>query len=294
MSPREPAQRLGRGLAALLGEAAMTPDPAAAGGGVRSLPIDLLVPGPFQPRTSMDAAALQELASSIRARGILQPLLVRPDPADPSRFQIIAGERRWRAAALAELHEVPALVRPLGDADAAAAALVENLQRQDLNPLEEAEGYNRLLDEFGLTQDALAMAVGKSRGHISNMLRLLGLTDRVRAALQSGTISAGHARVLAGHRAPETILAMVLERNLSVRQTEQLAAKLSAGLRNPPARPRMDPDLQALERDLSEHLGLRVDLLPSGRGGVVRIRYADLDQLDGLVSLLRSGTEPPG
>lgn len=292
MSPREPAQRLGRGLAALLGEAAMAPDPVS--GGVRTLPLDLLEPGPFQPRTAMDSAALQELAESIRARGVLQPLLVRPNPADPGRFQIIAGERRWRAAGLAGLHEVPALVRVLTDGDAMAAALVENLQRQDLNPLEEAEGYNRLLDEFGLTQETLALAVGKSRGHISNVLRLLGLTERVREALRAGSISAGHARALAGHRAPDAILALVLERGLSVRQTEALAAKLAAGLREPPRRPRLDPDVQALERDLSERLGLRVDLLPSGRGGVVRIRYADLDQLDGLVALLRAGTELGG
>ncbi|MDE2582800.1 MAG: ParB/RepB/Spo0J family partition protein [Rhodospirillales bacterium] len=290
MSPREPVQRLGRGLAALLGDAAMAPDPAA--GGVRTLPLDLLDPSPFQPRTAMDPAALGELAESIRARGLLQPLLVRPNPADPARFQIIAGERRWRAAGLVGLHEVPALVRPLADGDAMAAALVENLQRQDLNPLEEAEGYNRLLDEFGLTQETLAAAVGKSRGHISNTMRLLALTDRVRDALRAGTITAGHARALVGHRAPDTILAMVLERGLSVRQTEALAAKLAADLRSPTRSPRLDPDLQALERELSELLGLRVDIMPSGRGGAVRIRYADLDQLDALLAVLRAPTAP--
>ena len=289
MSPREPAQRLGRGLAALLGDAALAPDPAT--GGVRTVPIDLLDPSPFQPRTSMDSAGLQELANSIRARGILQPLLVRPNPADPTRFQIIAGERRWRASALAGLHEVPALVRTLADGDAMAAALVENLQRQDLNPLEEAEGYHRLLEEFGLTQDTLALAVGKSRGHISNTMRLMGLPDRVRDALRTGSISAGHARALIGHRAPEAILALVLDRGLSVRQTEAIATKLAAGITEGKRAPRLDPDIQALERDLSQRIGLRVDLHPSGRGGTVRIRYADLDQLDGLVALLRAGTE---
>ncbi len=290
MSPREPAQRLGRGLAALLGDSALAPDPAA--GGVRTLPLDLLEPSPFQPRTAMDAAGLQELANSIRARGILQPLLVRPHPADPARFQIIAGERRWRAAGLAGLHEVPALVRTLADGDAMAAALVENLQRQDLNPLEEAEGYNRLLDEFGMTQETLALAVGKSRGHISNVMRLLGLSPRVHEALRQGSISAGHARALIGHRSPDAILTLVLDRGLSVRQTEAMAMKLAAGLREPRRAPRLDPDVQALERELSERLGLRVDLMPSGRGGAVRIRYADLDQLDGLIALLRAGTEP--
>ncbi len=292
MSPREPAQRLGRGLAALLGDSALAPDPAA--GGVRNLPLDLVEPGPFQPRGAMDPGALHELAESIRARGILQPLLVRPAPADAGRYQIIAGERRWRAAALAGLHEVPALVRPLADGDAMAAALVENLQRADLNPLEEAEGYNRLLDEFGLTQDTLALAVGKSRGHISNTMRLLGLPERVREALRAGSISAGHARALIAHRAPEAILALVLERGLSVRQTEALAMRLGAGLTTPKRRPRLDPDVQALERELSEQLGLRVDLLPSGRGGLVRIRYADLDQLDGLLAVLRAGMAAGG
>jgi ParB family chromosome partitioning protein len=286
--PREPAQRLGRGLAALLGDSALPPDPAA--GGVRTLPLDLLEPSPFQPRGAMDPGALQELADSIRARGILQPLLVRPDSVDPGRYQIIAGERRWRAAALAGLHEVPALVRALADGDAMAAALVENLQRADLNPLEEAEGYNRLLDEFGLTQDTLALAVGKSRGHISNTMRLLGLPERARDAVRSGAITAGHARVLVAHRAPEAVLAMILERGLSVRQTEALAMRLAAGITISKQQPRRDPDVQALERELSAQLGLRVDLLPSGRGGVVRIRYADLDQLDGLLAVLRART----
>ena len=285
---RDPAQRLGRGLAALLGETAMTPDPAA--GSVRSLPLDLLDPSPFQPRRAIDQTALEELAESIRVRGILQPLLARPDPSDPGRFQIIAGERRWRAAGLAGLHEVPVLVRSLGDGDAMAAALVENLQRQDLNPLEEAEGYLRLVEEFGLTQETLALAVGKSRGHVSNMMRLSGLSAPVRDALRAGTITAGHARPLIGHRSPETVLAFVIEHGLSVRQTEEAAARLASGVaapkRTPPAA-RQDPDVAALERDLSERLGLRVDLVAHGKGGVVRIRYADLDQLDGLIAVLR-------
>lgn len=288
--PKEPAQRLGRGLAALMGDTALAPDPAA--GAVRSLPLDLLDPSPFQPRRAMDPAILQELAASIKACGILQPLLARPNPTDPARFQIVAGERRWRAAGLAGLHEVPVLVRPLADGDAMAAALVENLQRQDLNPLEEADGYTRLIEEFGLTQETLALAVGKSRGHISNMMRLTGLVDPVKAALRDGRITAGHARALIGHRSPETVLAFVLDRNLSVRQTEEAASRLAAGKsasgrvgqsREP------DADLAALERALSEQLGLRVDVLASGRGGVVRIRYANLDQLDGLIALLRRG-----
>ena len=284
--PRPGPSRLGKGLAALLGETAMTQDPAASG--VRTLPIDLLDPSAFQPRGAMDATALAELADSIRIRGILQPLLARPNPADPGRFQIIAGERRWRAAALAGLHEVPVLVRAFADADAMAAALVENLQRQDLNALEEAEGYHRLLDEFGLTQETLAVGVGKSRSHISNILRLLTAAEPVKVALRSGAITAGHARALIGHLTPDIALASVIDRGLSVRQTEELAAH--AGIESERSRERrsVDPDLLALERDLSERLGLRVDVRPSGRGGMLRIRYQDLDQLDGLITLLRT------
>ena len=286
---KEPAQRLGRGLAALLGDAALPPDPAA--GQVRPIPLDLLEPSPFQPRLAMEPEALNELAASVRARGILQPLLVRPHPQQPQCFQIIAGERRWRAAALAGLHEVPALVRTLSDSDAMAAALVENLQRQDLNPLEEAEGYLRLVQEFGLTQETLAAAVGKSRGHISNTMRLMGLPASVQTALRGGEITAGHARALLSHPAPETLLTVVTSRGLSVRQTEALAARLSDQMQGKRKNPRLDDDVQALERDLSERLGLRVDLFPAARGGYLRIRYADLDQLDGLVRLLRAGTE---
>ena len=290
--PQRPGQlrpgpsRLGKGLAALLGETAMTQDPAASG--VRTLPIDLLDPSAFQPRGAMDPTALAELADSIRIRGILQPLLARPNPADPGRFQIIAGERRWRAAALAGLHEVPVLVRAFADADAMAAALVENLQRQDLNALEEAEGYHRLLDEFGLTQETLAVAVGKSRSHISNILRLLTAAEPVKAALRSGAITAGHARALIGHLTPDIALASVIDRGLSVRQTEELAAHAGTESERSRERRSVDPDLLALERDLSERLGLRVDVRPSGRGGMLRIRYQDLDQLDGLITLLRT------
>jgi ParB family chromosome partitioning protein len=199
---------------------------------VRQIPLDLLDPGPFQPRGAMDEAALAELADSIRARGILQPLLARPHPGNPSRFQIIAGERRWRAAARAGLHEAPVLVRDLTDPDALAAALVENLQREDLNALEEADGYNRLLEEFAMTQESLARAVGKSRSHISNMLRLLHLPPSVQAALRAGTVTAGHARALLSHPEPDQALDSVLARGLSVRETEALASarRAPAGL----------------------------------------------------------------
>jgi ParB family transcriptional regulator, chromosome partitioning protein len=282
MTGRETGPRLGRGLAALLGEGA---DTAKTGSeGIRSLPLDMLEPGPFQPRGAMDEAGLAELANSIRARDILQPLLARAHPANPGRFQIIAGERRWRAAALAGLHEVPALVRDFADADALAAALVENLQRQDLNALEEADGYNRLIEEFGLTQEQLAASVGKSRAHISNTLRLLNLPGAVKAALQAGTVTAGHARALLAHPAPEQALATVIANGLSVRATEALASEQRSD-RTP--RPR-DPDLMVAERELAGLLGLRVEIAGSYGGGVVRIAYASPDQLEGVLTKLRA------
>jgi ParB family transcriptional regulator, chromosome partitioning protein len=280
---RESGPRLGRGLAALLGEAPQPGRPASDG--VRGLPLDLLEPSPFQPRTAMDETGLAELADSIRARGILQPLLARPHPTAQGRFQIIAGERRWRAAALAGLHEAPTLVRDFADADALAAALVENLQRQDLNALEEAEGYQRLIDEFELTQDQLAQAVGKSRAHVSNTLRLLNLPAAVKSALQAGTVTAGHARALLSHPAPEQALGAIIANNLSVRATEALASEHRQPDRSP--RPR-DPDMVAMERELSGLLGLRIEIAGSYGRGVVRIAYSSPDQLEGVLTRLRS------
>jgi len=274
--------RLGRGLAALMGEAAAT-TPAPTQGSVQSLPIAHLEPGPFQPRAAIDEPAMAELIGSVRARGILQPILVRPHPADPARYQIIAGERRWRAAAAAGLAEVPSLVRPLADADALAAALVENLQRQDLNPIEEAEGYQRLIDEFGLRQEALAETIGKSRSHIANTLRLLNLPAPVQAEVRKGALSAGHARLLIGHPHPEAIATAVIARGLNVRQTEALLQP-----RSPRSAPNglKDPETAAVERLLTERLGLKVGLRSDGKSGVLAIHYRTLDQLDGLVQLL--------
>jgi ParB family transcriptional regulator, chromosome partitioning protein len=292
MSSKEYSPRLGRGLAALLGDSA-TPAPAPQSPGVRSLAVEMLEPSPFQPRGAMDPEALGELTASIRERGILQPLLVRPHPAQSGRYQIIAGERRWRASQAAGLHEVPALIRELSDVDAMAAGLVENLQRQDLNPIEEAEGFRRLLDEFGVSQEAVGQAVGKSRVHVSNTLRLLGLPEVVRAELRKGTLTAGHARALLMHPAPETVMLAVLSRGLNVRQTEALAktaASPSAGAVRS-AKPK-DPETVTLERELAERLGLKVEIAYDGKGGSVRIFYRDLDQLDSVLAYLtpsRSG-----
>jgi ParB family chromosome partitioning protein len=234
----------------------------------------------------MDAQSLAELTESVRVHGILQPLLARPDPHAPGRFEIIAGERRWRAAQAAGLHEVPTLLRDLTDADAMAAALVENLQRQDLNAIEEAEGYRRLLQEFGMTQEHLGEAVGKSRSHIANTLRLLNLPVAVQGEVRKGALTAGHARALLAHPDPMAAALSVIARGLNVRQTEALAARQSGG---PDAGSRTrskDPETAALEADLSGRLGLKVEIAFDGKGGTVRIHYRSLDQLDGIVMLL--------
>jgi ParB family transcriptional regulator, chromosome partitioning protein len=286
MNAKRESPRLGRGLAALLGDAAVQAKPE--GGSVQRIALDLLEPNPFQPRTIIDPAALEELTQSIRAHGILQPLLVRPHPTVPERFQIVAGERRWRAAGAAGQHDVPALVQALPDSEAAAIALIENLQRQDLNPIDEAEGYDRLITQFGLTQEALGEAVGKSRSHIANTLRLLNLPLGSKEALRKGEISAGHARALLAHQDPDALLREVIGRQLSVRQTEALAT------RGPPAESSPGDDVQrghatdavALEHTLSEQLGLVVKVTFNGRRGVVQFHYNNLDQLQDLLARL--------
>jgi len=278
--------RLGRGLAALLGDAPPADGPLAApSSSPLALSIDSLEPGPFQPRRNMAPEAMAELVDSIRARGILQPILARRHPAEAGRYQIIAGERRWRAAQQAGLHEVPVLVRDLEDRDAMAASLVENLQRQDLNPIEEAEGYKRLMEEFGLTQEQLGTAVGKSRSHVANIIRLLQLPPSVRAEVQAGKLTAGHARALLAHANPEEAARLVIAKGLNVRQTEGLTTNTSLPSTNTAPRAR-DPETDALERDLSEKLGLKVQIAFDGKGGAVRIAYRSLDQLDGLIALL--------
>ena len=282
---KEPGPRLGRGLAALMGDApGPTTTPAS---GTTTIPVEHLEPGPFQPRGDFDPASMAELVDSIRTRGILQPLLARPHPTTPNRFQIIAGERRWRAAQQAGLHAVPTLIRTLSDADAMAAALVENLQRQDLNAIEEAQGYHRLTEEFGLTQERLAEAVGKSRSHVANTMRLRQLPATVQEEVRKGSLSAGHARALLSHPDPAKAALAVIARGLNVRQTEALApARIAKRASAPSSRSAKDPETAALERDLSERLGLKVEIAFDGKGGNVRILYRSLDQLDGIVSLL--------
>lgn len=284
---KEPGPRLGRGLAALLGDAARPVPATPTSPDITSIAIELLEPGPFQPRGDFDPAGMAELADSIRTRGILQPLLARPHPTDKERYQIIAGERRWRAAQQASLHAVPVLVRPLTDTEAMAAALVENLQRQDLNAIEEAQGYHRLTEEFGLTQERLAEAVGKSRSHVANTMRLRQLPITVQEEVRKGSLTAGHARALLGHPDPAEAALSVIARGLNVRQTEALVpSRVTRGGSLSATRPQKDPETSALERDLTERLGLKVDITFDGKGGSLRIQYRSLDQLDGLVALL--------
>lgn len=290
---KKPA-RLGMGLSALLGDApvavAATASPSDH---QRILPIEALEPGPFQPRGPMEPEALQELAESIREHGILQPILVRPKPGSSGVWQIIGGERRWRAAQLAKQHEVPVVVRDFDDRTAMAAGLVENLQREDLNPLEEAIGYQRLLDDFGLKQETLGQAVGKSRSHVANTLRLLNLPDKVRALLSSGSLTAGHARALLTADDPVALAEQVVTRGLNVRQTEALAAASPA--KPNAARAVSDPETKALEKDLGERLGLGVAIRRSGKGGKLVLSWRDLDQLETVLRLLKPGTAPhPG
>jgi len=275
--------RLGMGLSALMGDAPAPSAPQA--GPPRNLPIASIEPGPFQPRKEPDREALQELAASITEHGILQPLLVRPKPGAAGRYQIIGGERRWRAAQIAKLHDVPVVIRDFDDRMAMAAGLVENLQREDLNAIEEAEGFARLIEQFGLNQESLARAVGKSRSHIANTLRLLNLPPAIREHLRAGRLSAGHARALLGAEEPEKLATQILTRGLSVRQAEAMAA---AQPKNPDQRRSntKDSDTLALERRLLERLGLQVAIKHFGKGGQVTISYNDLDQLDGLIRLL--------
>jgi ParB family chromosome partitioning protein len=277
---------LGRGLSALFGEES---DEHAASDRQRvgkTVPIGLLRAGRFQPRHRFDDDALRALAASIREKGVLQPLLVRRHPDAANSYEIIAGERRWRAAQLAQLHEVPVIVKELDDRAALEIALVENIQRTDLSVLEEAEGFRRLMAEFGHTQEALAKAVGKSRSHVANIMRLLGLPDAVKQFLDSGELSAGHARALLNAADPAGLAREIVRRGLNVRQAE-LRAKAGKAARRKSA-PAKDADTVALERDLANRLGLKVAISFAGRGGALTIHYRTLEQLDDVIRRLHN------
>ena len=277
---RKRAPGLGRGLSALLGDMPTPPSDQPSGDQVRHLAIASVSGNPAQPRRRFTEEAIDELAASIRERGVLQPILVRPSGTG---YQIVAGERRWRAAQRAGLHEIPAIIRDLEDAATFEIALIENIQREDLNPIEEAEAYRRLISDYGHTQDALARLVNKSRSHIANLMRLLDLPPPVRAAVVDGTLSMGHARALITAPDPAALAEEVGRRGLSVRDTERLAKSAKAPAKPKPSGepdPRLDADVASLERHLGDMLGLGVKIVHSGRGGSVTLHYASLDQLD--------------
>jgi ParB family chromosome partitioning protein len=282
---------LGRGLSALMADVAVA-EPTQAGrpAGERRIPVEQIEPNPEQPRRHFNDAQLTDLANSIREKGVIQPLIVRPAPGQPDRFQIVAGERRWRAAQMAQQHDLPVLVRDFDDTEVLEVAIIENIQRADLNPVEEAAGYRQLMDRFGHTQERLAEALGKSRSHIANLLRLLGLPAEVQAYLADGRLSAGHARALIPTEDPLKLARIVVDKGLSVRETEKLA-------KGGETKPRMtrvapsaekDADTRALEQDLSANLGMKVVVThdQSKESGSISISYKSLDQLDELCRML--------
>ena len=300
---------LGRGLNALLGGAAksapavsttapalVVQDSAAAAapidGSLRKLPVDLIQRGKYQPRHDMHLESLQDLADSIKAQGVVQPIVVRPiGHGNPPRYEIIAGERRWRAAQLAGLQDIPAVIRDVPDRAAIAMSLIENIQRENLNPLEESRALQRLIQEFELTHQEAADAVGRSRATVSNLLRLLDLTDEVKALVEAGQLEMGHARALLALSGGDQTQAarQVASKGLSVRETERLVKRLQSDAAKPPAPPkRVDPDIRRLEEELAGYLGAKVSL-EQGRGGKGKllISYNSLDELDGILERMR-------
>lgn len=279
---------LGRGLSALMAD--MAPEleqPEAPRRADFSLPIEQIVPNPDQPRRSFNEEALSELAASIREKGILQPLIVRPFGGDPAVYQIVAGERRWRAAQSAQIHDIPVIVRDFTDTEVLEIAIVENIQRADLNPIDEARGYRQLIERFGHTQEKLGEAMGKSRSHIANALRLMQLPEEVQTMLAEGVLSAGHARALITTADPLALANQVVSRSLSVRETEKLAKAPVTPRSSTGSRPEKDADTEALENDLSAALGMKVLIdHKADSGGQVTIRYKSLESLDELCRIL--------
>jgi len=280
---------LGMGLSALLGseaggEGGVEIDPSA----VQTVPIEFLAPSPLQPRRRFDEDELRALADSIRSRGVLQPLVVRPVPSGAVGYEIIAGERRWRAAQQVGLHQLPVIVRELGDLEVLEVALIENLQREDLSPIEEARAYRRLIDEFGHTQDALADSVGKSRSHVANMMRLLKLPDEVLGMVEAGELSAGHARAILSAEDPLKLARDIVARSLTVRDTEALGqGRRMVNKSMASGRTERDPNIVACEEEIASRLGLEVKIQPKRKGGTLTIRYSGLDQLEAVLSRLR-------
>jgi len=297
MADKKSKQRgLGRGLSALMADVS---EPTSSGESTprradMMVPIEKVSPNPDQPRRTFDKDALDDLSASIREKGIIQPLIVRARPGKTEAYEIVAGERRWRAAQMAKLHEIPVLVRDFNDTEVLEIAIIENIQRADLNPVEEAAGYSQLMEKFGHTQEKLAEVLGKSRSHIANCVRLLGLPKEVRDYLRDGKLSAGHARALITAEDPAALARMVIKKDLSVRETEKLAKSAMENIFTDgkktarPSAPTKDADTKALEGDLSANLGMKVaiDHKPGKEGGALTIQYESLDDLDTICRIL--------
>ncbi len=291
----EEPKRLGRGLAALLGASNDDVEVHVPRGAQRKAPVEFLRPNSHNPRKDFDEADLEDLVSSIRQRGILQPIVVRSSPTLADAYEIIAGERRWRAAQRAGLHEVPIVVVSATDKEALELAIIENVQRADLNPLEEAAGYERLAEEYGYSHADIAAAIGKSRSHVANMVRLTKLPDNSKSLLRQGKISSGHARALLAVERPDAVAESIIQKGLTVRDVERIAQDEAKGA--PKARQgrrkaqmEVDPDTRALERKLSDALGLSATIRASGEGGALELKYKNLEQLDLICSRLMAAT----
>ncbi|GAD56253.1 chromosome (plasmid) partitioning protein ParB / stage 0 sporulation protein J [Limimaricola cinnabarinus LL-001] len=293
MVEKQKARGLGRGLSALMAD--VTQDQSTAEQARRPdmmVPIENIRPNPDQPRRHFDETALDELAASIREKGVIQPLIVRRDSSREGYFEIVAGERRWRASQLAKLHELPVLIREYSDTEVLEVAIIENIQRADLNAIDEAAGYRQLMDRFGHTQEQLASALGKSRSHIANLMRLLSLPDDVQEMLTSGQLTAGHARTLVGNEQASSLARQMLLKGMSVRDAESLVRKPGKAPTVRSARKSSkDADTVQIESDISATLRMPVsiDHDPQGEGGKVTLRYRDLEQLDDLLRLLSGG-----
>ena len=279
-----PRRGLAKGLSALLADVDSDVWKRPGGPTPQAVPVEFLRPSRVQPRRRFDEGAIAALAESILSKGVLQPVIVRPDRENTGAYEIIAGERRWRAAQVAQVHEVPVVVREMSDREALETGLVENVQREDLTPIEEAIGYRRLIDAFGHGQEELAKIIGKSRSHVANTLRLLGLPDPVKTMVDDGRLSAGHGRALLGAGDAAVLADRVIACGLNVRQTEALVRKPAARSRGAAAIP--DADTRAIERSLGDRLGLAVKITHRGPGGTLTVRYGTLGQLDDILRRL--------
>jgi len=289
MAEEPTRSRLGRGLAALIGDVGEAAIPAERSRGQRRVPTEFLRPNPRNPRRTFVEADLDDLVNSVREKGIIQPILVRNIPGMEDVFEIIAGERRWRAAQRASLHEVPIIIVEAGDKEALEIAIIENVQRSDLNALEEALGYEQLIAEYGYSQNDLSKIIGKSRSHIANTIRLARLPDSVKTLLASGELTAGHGRALLSVKDPEALARRIVERGMTVRDVERIANEDDKAEKAPQVAKRRekDPDTRALEKAIEDVLGLSVSITHGSRGGELKIKYRTLEQLDAVCRRLR-------